>query len=244
MHRTFQRGGLVSLAFVAASLVGLSNYPAARSGVEAEELAAAPVVAAEIESRAKGDDVKPSDAKSGDVKNGDTKSGDAEPRKNGKGRGPLPTFTPEREAAALTFVAAHHDELTPLLNHLKKSRPNEYQKAIRKLFNDSERLAHNRETHPQRYELELQEWKLTSRIELLVARLSMDRSPALEAELRKALAEQFEVRRGLLEMERERVLQRAKVLEKEIAELDAKRDEKVDDWLEKAVNAAGKKKGS
>jgi hypothetical protein len=205
----------------AAAVVGLSLYPAASADLEAEEVATA--AAAEPNTDAK------------------TKSDSTEPR-NGKspkpGKGPLPAFTPEREAAALTFVSAHHLELAPLLAHLKKSRPNEYQKAIRKLFNDSERLAHSREMQPRRYELELQEWKLSSRIELLVARLTMDRTPALEAELRKALAEQLDVRRALLVQERERASQRLESVDKEIADLDTNREQRLDEKFEKAVSAS------
>ena len=237
MQNRTTRGALIGVVtLVAATIVALSNYPHARTFVQAEvlagadELAAAPAGAAEIESNAKATTAKSDDA---EVRN----------TKSGKGpRGALPLFTPEREAAAMTFVEAHHQELAPLLVHLKKSRPGEYQKAIRKLFNDSERLAHNREMQPQRYELELQEWKLGSRIELLVARLSMDRNPALEAELRRTLTEQMEIRRALLNLERERLLQRAKMLDKQIIALEQDREEKLDEWFEKAVNSTGSKK--
>ena len=237
MRSRTTRGGLIGVAaLAAATVVALSNYPGSRAGVEADELAASPAAAAEIEAKAKAAETKTAAKKSEET---DARTAN----RTVKGtRGPLPLFTPEREAAAMTFVAAHHAELAPLLAHLKKSRPSEYQKAIRKLFNDSERLAHNRESQPQRYELELQEWKLGSRIELLVARLSMDRNPALEAELRRTLTEQMDIRRAMLNMERERLLQRAKVLDQQITELEQNRDEKLDEWFEKAVNSTGSKK--
>lgn len=217
------RGLIGGAAIVAATTVALSLYPAAQSDIEAEEVATAEAAEPTIDSKKKNETTDASNGKSGKP-----------------GRGPLPAFTPEREAAALTFVSAHHPELAPLLAHLKKSRPQEYQKAIRKLFNDSERLAHSREAQPRRYELELQEWKLSSRIELLVARLTMDRTPALEAELRKVLTEQLEVRRAMLVQERERNAQRLESLDKEIADLDANREQRLDEKFEKAVNASQK----
>lgn len=164
---------------------------------------------------------------------------DAPSGRSGRGKSPMPAFTPEREAAAVTFVSAHHPELAPLLKALKISRPNEYQKAIRKLFSDSERLAHSREMQPRRYELELQDWKLESRAQLLVARISMNRTPALEKELRGVLSDQMQVQRELLNIERERISQRVAVLDKEIARLDAGREKTLDERMQKALKAAG-----
>jgi hypothetical protein len=169
----------------------------------------------------------------------------SEAPKSGKGwKNPMPAFTPEREAAAVTFVSTNHPELAPLLAGLKISRPSEYQKAIRKLFGDSERLAHSRENHPRRYELELQEWKLDSRAQLLVARLTMDRTPELEAQLRRILAEQFDVQRELLNLERERLTQRTAMLDKEIAKFEKNRDKQLDERFDRALNSAGQRKQS
>jgi len=157
------------------------------------------------------------------------------------GRGPLPTYTPEREAAALTFVASHHSELSPLLAYLKSSRPNEYQKVVRKLFSDSERLAHTRELQPLRYELELQEWKLQSRAQLLVARLTMGSTPKLEADLRRVLAEQMEVQRELLILDRERLAQRAAVIDREIARLVEQQEATLEERFKRAVSSVGQR---
>lgn len=161
--------------------------------------------------------------------------------KPGKRNNPMPTFTPEREAAALTFVEAHHPELTPLLAHLKLSKPNEYQKAIRKLFSDSERLAHSREYQPRRYDLELQDWKLDSRIQLLIARLAMGRTPELERQLRNSLEKQLQVRRDLTALDRERLAERTAKLDEQLREFDERRPTLVDELFEKALDAAGQK---
>src|SRR6185436_5664149 len=60
--------------------------------------------------------------------------------KSGKPKNQV-TITPEREAAAVTFVKLHHPDLAELLGHLKQSNPREYQRAIRDLFRTSENLA-------------------------------------------------------------------------------------------------------
>src|ERR1700719_964914 len=96
-------------------------------------------------------------------------------------------LTPEREAAAITFVRQHHAELVDLLNQLKESKPAEYQAAIRELFQTSERLAPLSEQAPPRYELELEAWKVKSRIQLLAARSTMSGDKSFEDQLHAAL---------------------------------------------------------
>lgn len=144
----------------------------------------------------------------------------------------LAGFTPAREAAALTFVRTHHPELAALLEQLKLNNFSDYQAAIRDLFRTSERLAHAQEHRPERYELELQEWKLSSRIQLLAARLTMGKSQAVEDELRSLLSEHSAVRLELLTIERSRVTGRLAELD---AKIEAARSESVDARLEKLL---------
>ncbi len=125
-------------------------------------------------------------------------------------------ITPEREAAAITFVREHHSELVDLLNHLKETKPAEYQKAIRELFQTSERLAQLREQDPQRYDLELEAWKVKSRIQLLAARSTMSGDKSLEEQLHSALSEQADIRLRQMKLERGRVAERLHKLDKNI----------------------------
>jgi hypothetical protein len=82
------------------------------------------------------------------------------------------TFTPEREAAALTFVRAHRPELAPVLEDLNRRQPAEYQRAICDFFWTSETLAAIRQEDPQRYELSLEAWKLEVQTHLLASQLA------------------------------------------------------------------------
>ncbi len=153
-------------------------------------------------------------------------------------------FTAEREAAALTFVRQHHPELADLLTRLKDRRPQEYQKAIRDLFRVSERLALSNEQQPARYELELQEWKLASRIQLLAARMSMNGSPELEQELRGLLADQLEVHRQLVKFNYDRAATRAAALAAELEDIEARKAALVNERYQEAMKAVGAKKQS
>jgi hypothetical protein len=133
-------------------------------------------------------------------------------------RAPL---TPEREAAAITFVRQHHAELVNLLNQLKESKPAEYQTAIRELFQTSERLAQLREQDPQRYELELAAWEVKSRLQLLAARSTMSADKSFEDQLHTALVEQADLRLKLMRLERDRTADRLAKLNKNIEQYEA-----------------------
>ncbi len=139
----------------------------------------------------------------------------------------LQPLTPEREAAAVTFVTLHHPDLAELLKHLKEANPREYQRALRELFRQSENLAVTHEKDPRRYELDLEAWKLRSRIQLLAARLSMSYSKALEDELRTALGEQVDLRLRQQEFMRDRLTNKLQEVETEIARIQSDRDGRV-----------------
>jgi hypothetical protein len=133
-------------------------------------------------------------------------------------------FTPEREAAAITFVQQHHPELAKLLAVLKKNDESEYCRAIRDLFRTSERLASCREKSPDRYEVELEAWQVKSRIQLLATRLKIAPEDArLRAQLKAALDEQVDLRLRLLAQERKRMAERLERLDQQIESMEAQK---------------------
>jgi len=134
-------------------------------------------------------------------------------------------ITPERQAAALKFAELHHPELYDLVNNLKKARRAEYHKAVRQLYHDSERLARLKERLPARYELSLKEWRLDSRLRLLVARITMSADDAeLESQLEDLLRERLETRLAILKLDRERQAARLQKLDEQIEEMEADED--------------------
>lgn len=147
--------------------------------------------------------------------------------KNGKAAR-LPGITAGREAAVMTFVREHHPDLEALLIYLKQNRPGDYEKAFRELFAVSERLARIQEQDGGRYELELARWKLQSRIQLLAARLKMERTDELRQQLREALAEQVDVEIAIAERDRDRLKDRLEKLEARIEKLTGGKQQTVD----------------
>lgn len=137
---------------------------------------------------------------------------------------PATAITPEREAAALAFARENHAELASLLDGLKRNAPKEYQAALVDLDRAVDRLAKTKERSSERHAYELSEWKITSRIRLLAARLTMSPDPVVEAELRAALRERHELRLSNQRAERDRMQARVAKLDQQIEEMEAKAD--------------------
>ena len=153
-------------------------------------------------------------------------------------------FTEEREAAAMTFARANHPELADLLEQLKQTDTTQYQQAIRDLFRSSEKLALAQEKNPLEYELELELWRLRSRSQLLVAQLTMGPDPAIENQLRAAIAEQFKLRKLRLTHDRERLEARLADIKREMQKLDAEPSRMVDERMQEMLSHARNSRAS
>ena len=121
-------------------------------------------------------------------------------------------------AAAVAFAVAHHPELVPLLDRLRKEAPGEFAAAVADLDRTRERLAKLRDKQPEKHDAALAEWKLSSRIRLTLARLATNPSAEAEEELRQLVRQRAEARLAPLRAEQERITAR---LEKISAQLEA-----------------------
>jgi hypothetical protein len=127
----------------------------------------------------------------------------------------LPAFSPEREAAALTFVRNHSPDLAPLLEKLKAADNSKYREEICEIFQFSEALTDLRQDEEKRYKLELDVWKAETKALVLVARLALAR-PFERAPLELELLAQS---RRLVELDLNLRKLRIEELEKELAEV-------------------------
>ena len=142
-----------------------------------------------------------------------------------------PTISAKSEAAALEFAKTHHPELASLLEALKSNAPSEYRSAVLDLDKARERLEKSREKTPERAAIELAEWKVNSRIRLLVARMSMGGDTSLEADLKAALRERADLRVQLLTDERDRLRRRLEKLDETIADQQRRAPDQVEKEL-------------
>lgn len=147
----------------------------------------------------------------------------------------LTGVTPEREAAALKFVEQHHPALVELLHELKSSSPSEYGRAVRELFQTSERLARMKDRDTKSYELELKYWKLKSRCELLAARLQMEDTQSLRDQLRGALARKLDLQIAIMQHAREQLLEKVNKIDQNIAELKSTSEASIERRIQQAA---------
>lgn len=142
------------------------------------------------------------------------------------------------ESTALEFAREHHPELAALLKRLKAGSPQGYEEAIRDLSRVNERLARMRGRAPERYELELELWKLDSRIRLLAARLAMNDDPELRDQLQTLIRKKLDVRKASLEDEQKRITARLDRIESDLTELQKDRDALVEAEQERLLKSA------
>jgi hypothetical protein len=159
----------------------------------------------------------------------------------------LPRFTEEREAAALFFVKKNLPELLPLLEELKKTNTERYQREIREVFQVTEYLAELQDD-PRRHELELKIWVTESKAHALVAKLSVPN----DDERKKAEAQLQELAKELVELDAQVLEHKADQLEKELGEVkdelarireqgEKRARERYDSLLEKSKRPVKKK---
>lgn len=155
-----------------------------------------------------------------------------------------PTFTPEREAAALSFVKRHHGDLLEVLDRLKSAKPKAYEQAVSELFQTSENLANQAVRDPKRHQTSLDLWKIKSRVDLLSARLAGPHEPRMVDELRRALLDQadLEIRRQKAELES--LENQVRKVRDRVDRLERERDQTVAAKLKRLVDRGRKPRPS
>jgi hypothetical protein len=126
----------------------------------------------------------------------------------------------EQATAALAFAAEHHPELVPLLERLRREAATEFAAAIADLEKTREQIARLGDRQPERQAAALADWKLSSRIRLVLARLATNPSAMAEAELRELVAARARKRMAAARAERERTAVRLQKLTEQLADFD------------------------
>lgn len=122
----------------------------------------------------------------------------------------------ETEQAAINFAQQHHPTMASLVKKLRNRDSNAYGKAIRELSVDSLRLTRLKERQPQRFQSELDLWKLDSEIRMQLARWSVASSERLESNIRRLLTRRRELRQQRLVTEKERLQSRIEQIDQQL----------------------------
>jgi len=152
-------------------------------------------------------------------------------------KGEIP-ITAEREEAVMDFVQQNHAELKALLTHLRENRRKDYERAIRELSRDSERISQLKGRDEKQYELEIKAWTIKSRIQLLTAQLVMGDKDEIRSQLKSLLNEQIDIRTTLMTRERERAAERVAKIDQELSRIQTERQRIVDNQLQMLTKSA------
>ncbi|MBR9801730.1 hypothetical protein GYB59_08550 [bacterium] len=149
-------------------------------------------------------------------------------------QGDMGEVTPEREAAALKFVELHHKQLLRILQSLQSVDADQYERAIEEIFRASERLARVKSRSAERYEYELELWKIKSRRNLLIASLPMvaDYERAMR-DIQKTISRELEIQKQLLQYEAQVTRKRLNRIEETLKRQQDNFDVNVDRQLQR-----------
>lgn len=153
-------------------------------------------------------------------------------------QGDMGEVTPEREAAALKFVELHHKELLRILQSLQSVDADQYERAIEDIFRSSEKLARMKSRSAERYEYELELWKIKSRRNLLIASLPMvaDYEQAMR-DIQKTIFHELEIQNQLLQYEAQMTRKRLNRIEETLKRQQDNFDTNVDRQLQRIRKA-------
>ncbi len=155
-------------------------------------------------------------------------------------KAPRPELSETDLDATMAFAAEHHPELARLLEHLKKARKSEFQRAMRELNQQMLILEKQRERNPSRYIHQLELWKTDSQIRVLVAKWSQAKDDQLEQKIRALLRYRHDAKVAQLKAEHLRLTDQLKKLESQLTAMSESQDEQLDrEWeqLAKKTNA-------
>jgi len=137
----------------------------------------------------------------------------------------------QSEADAIAFVQEHHPELVSLLQSLKSMRQREYEMAIREIVRTKKRLETLAKRETDLHGMELDAWKLKSKIDLLMAKAIARDKSFDKVVLRELLSQQVENQKKRWMHEQSTITKRQEQLVELLKRTEGHEDERVEQQL-------------
>jgi len=134
----------------------------------------------------------------------------------------------QMESEAIDFVKQHHPELVSLLQLLKAMKEKEYDVAIRDIDKARKRLESLVKREPETHRIELDTWKIQSKIDLLLAKGFAQDKAFNTKTLRSLLKEQVENQKTRLKNEQTNLAKRKRQIDEQLEKYQGHEAEKVD----------------
>ena len=174
------------------------------------------------------------------------KNPDAATNKNGnKNQKPV---APKRVKELMRFVKKHHPEVIPLMEVLKKNRPERYSRVLHGLDREVLSLERTKQRSPDDYQVALKQWVNRSRVRLLTAKVSTAGSIAdvekIRKQIRRLLSQNQKLRIKMLEKDLKEAQARAKRIADSLKELKQNGDEAIEKKIQSTTKIPYKLKSS
>lgn len=148
----------------------------------------------------------------------------------------------ERESLALKFVEAHDPALTSLLQVLKAMKPKEYDTAINEITKIRKRLEQLQSRDKPLYDVDLEGWKLQSKIDMMMARAVAKEETLDEKALRQLVKQRHENQLKRLRIEQENLKTREKQVQESLERLQSNESDRLDLQLSALIKKVDAKK--
>ena len=149
----------------------------------------------------------------------------------------------QSEADAIGFVQEHHPELVALLQSLKSMRQREYEMAIREIVRTKKRLEPQAKRDADLYALELDAWKLKSKIDLLMAKAIARDKSLDQVALSELLSQQVENQKKRWKHEQATLTKRQEQLAELLKKTEGHEAERVEQQLSAHLKDVASKVG-
>ena len=164
-------------------------------------------------------------------------------KESNTGETQVPPPFQQLETDAIAFVQEHHPELVSLLQSLKAMRQKEYETAIREIVRVRKRLESFAKRDAETHAMELDAWKLQSKIDLLIAR-GIARDKAFDtAVLRALLKLQVNNQKKRWKHEQTTLVKRQEQLVQLLLRTEGHEEEKIDQQLSTLLKRVDSKIG-
>lgn len=148
----------------------------------------------------------------------------------------------ERESLALKFVEVHDPALAGLLQVLKAMKPKEYDTAINEITKVRKRLEQLQSRDKPLYEVDLEGWKLQSKIDMMMARAVAKEQTLDEKALRELVKKRHENQVNRLRIEQDNLKTREKQIQESLERLQNNESERLDQQVSALIKKVDAKK--
>lgn len=137
----------------------------------------------------------------------------------------------EQEAKSIEFVQLHHPDLVGLMQLLKTMKNAEYKVAVREIVKTRKRIESLDKREPELAAVELESWKIQSKIDLFMAKAVARADEVDSSQLKNLVAQRIEIQKKRLKLEQANLVTRQKAVEESLSKIEGHESDRISQQL-------------